>query len=59
MAQDVLDHLPCPSEPLAMCTQRAPDAGSATGDVMSMDNASGPAEDASGVPFERSPRREP
>jgi len=41
-----------------MGTQRVPDAGGATGDVMSMDNASGPAQDASGVPFERSPRRE-
>ena len=51
IAQDLLDHLPCLSEPCATCTQLVPGAGSANAEVVFVGEAPGAAEDASGVPF--------
>ncbi len=51
IAQDLLDHLPCPSEPCATCKQLVPGAGSASAHVVIVGEAPGAAEDASGLPF--------
>ena len=51
IAQELMDHLPCPSEPCATCTQLVPGAGSPTADVVIVGEAPGAAEDESGVPF--------
>ncbi len=51
IAQDLLDHLPCPSEPCATCTHLVPGTGSPVADVVILGEAPGAAEDRSGVPF--------
>ncbi len=51
IAQDLLDHLPCPSEPCATCTHLVPGTGSAIAHMVIVGEAPGAAEDASGLPF--------
>ncbi len=51
IARELFDHLPCPSEPCATCTQLVAGEGSPTADVVILGEAPGANEDRTGRPF--------